>query len=182
MSRALQIKDYPEYYVTDNGDVYSRTHHNGWRIKKLSPETLRNGYLKLLICKNGVKKPCYVHRLVAETFIPNPDNKPEVNHKNGNKADNRVENLEWATRKENMQHRSNVLGFKGSKKLLGKCGKDCAKSKIVEQIKDGKVINEFFGTAEAYRETQISQGNISACCRGARNYAGGFVWRYKKSS
>jgi len=64
----------------------------------------RDGYLDVMLCKDGKALRCQVHRLVAETFIPNPENKRTVNHKNGDKTDNRIDNLEWATQSENVKH------------------------------------------------------------------------------
>lgn len=184
MAKAFQIKDFPEYYITDAGDVYYRdTHprHNG-RIKKMKQELARNGYARIGLRYGENKsqsKHLLVHRLVAEAFIPKQNGKDEVNHKNGIKTDNRVENLEWVSHSENMQHRSKVLGFHGSKTWLGKTGKDHPLSKPVLQIKENIVVKEFSGTLEAERTTGISHGNIISCCHGNRNCAGGFQWRYK---
>lgn len=181
MSKALPIKDYPGYYVTDNGLVFSRviTKHSNkeGRIKKLKQTLTKNGYYGVCLGKYNYE---WVHRLVAKTFIPNPENKPEVNHKNGIKIDNRVENLEWVTRSENQKHRFEVLGQKGPKSFLGRFGKLHPRAKIVQQIKDGKIIKEFFGTQEAYRKTGIRMGNICSVCKGRRKTAGGYEWKYKQ--
>lgn len=184
MTKAFPIKNFPGYYVTDTGDVYYRdTHprHNG-RIKKMKQELARNGYARigLRYGENKSKsKHFLVHRLVAEAFIPKQNGKDEVNHKNGIKTDNRVENLEWVNHSENMQHRSKALGFHGTKTWLGKTGKDHPLSKPVLQIKNNIVVKEFSGTLEAERATGISHGNIISCCRGNRNCTGGFQWQYK---
>ena len=97
----MEMTIYPNYFVNQQGDVFSTKKGD---IKKLKPGRT-DGYLQVWISKNiNEAKGIYVHRLVAETFIPNPENKSDVNHKNGIKTDNRVENLEWATRGENMGH------------------------------------------------------------------------------
>ena len=92
---------YAQYFVNEQGDVFST---KSGSIKKLKPGSIGKGYLQIVIHNNSKAKGMLVHRLVAQTFIPNPKNKPEVNHKNGIKWDNRVENLEWATPKENIDH------------------------------------------------------------------------------
>ena len=137
----------------------------------------KDGYHLVGLSKNNSKKSYLVHRLVAEAFISNPEKKSEVNHIDGNKNNNCVNNLEWVDRCENMRHRIDVLGFKGG--LYGKLGALNKQSKIVQQIKDGIVIAEFYGSHEAERKTGISSGGIRSTCRGEHKTAGGFQWKYK---
>lgn len=186
MVKALQIKDFPEYYVTDMGDVYSRIYHPiqnpGTRIRKVNPYTNRYGYSQVTLCKDGKHYTKRVHRLIAEHFIPNPDNKPQVNHKNGIRTDNRVENLEWCSGSENIQHAYRVLHRRSSMGMLGKFGKLHPNSKVIQQIQDGKVIAEYYGSGEASRATGIVARNIRSVCEGKREFAGGYKWRYKNNT
>lgn len=181
MSKAFSIKDFPDYYVTDTGDVYSRNYNHSGRIKKIKPNLLKVGYFRVVLCKNNKPKSKLIHRIVAETFIPNPNNKSEVNHINGIKTDNRVENLEWATRSENEKHAYRVLkSYHAPAPMLNKFGKNNPKSRIVLQISNGKIIASFYGGKEAQRKTGVFQGNISKCCNGERKTAGGYQWKYKE--
>lgn len=181
MTKSFQISGFPEYYVADDGNIYSRNYKQTGRFKKLKPSIDRCGYLFVGLQKNGKKYNKLVHRLVAETFIPNPRNKPQVNHIDGNKTNNNVENLEWCTRHENMQHAYNVLHRNPSFGKKGKTGKKCPLSKIVLQIKDGEVIAEFYGTMEAQRRTNINNSSISLCCHNKRQTAGGYRWKFKNN-
>lgn len=174
---AKPIKDFPGYYITDCGDVYSRVRQNNYRFHKVTAHDNGHGYLIVGLWKKGKNHSKKIHRLVADAFIPNPNHKEQVNHKDGNKRNNTVNNLEWCTPSENSLHRNRVLGYSGS--MRGRYGKDCPYVKIVLQIKDNKVVDEFYGICEAQRQTGICCVNISACCRGKAKTAGGYQWKYK---
>lgn len=107
-----QWKDIPGfeglYQISDLGRVFSVRRG---KLRKLN--NTGRGYMQVMLSKEGRREYPLVHRLVAETFIPNPENKPHINHINGNKSDNRVENLEWCTMSENLCHRHRVLNQPG---------------------------------------------------------------------
>lgn len=183
MTQILPIKNFPDYFVDEEGNVYSKKYHHTLNkycnLRKIKPRE-ENGYLRVGLHKNNRQFRKNVHRLVAEVFIPNPENKPFINHKNGIKDDNQVANLEWCTQAENIQHAWQTGLAKLNKGCFKKgfTGKQCINHKIVLQMKDGNTITKFYGTQEAYRKTGICQGHIAECCRGERKSAGGYQWQY----
>lgn len=150
--------------------------------KILKQKKHRNGYkmISFFINKSCLYKT--VHRLVALAFIPNPENKETINHKNGIKWDNRVENLEWATYSENGIHAYSVLNREIKPCMLGKFGKDHNKSKSVLQYDlNGIFLAEYGSQAEAQRATSVPSSQISSACRfkNGHNQEGGFFWLFK---
>ncbi len=157
--------------------------------KILKPWLSSCGYPMATLWNNGKSCKRPIHRLIAIAFIPNPDNKPCVDHINTIIDDNRVENLRWVTMQENTRnpitlarlHRTTFKpGDDNPKTMTGKFGISNPCSRPVFQLKNGKTIDLFSCAREAMRETGIDCGSITKCCRGQRKSAGGYQWRYER--
>ena len=154
-------KDYEGHYQVSNwGRVKSIKFGKEIILK---PQKDISGYLFVRLCKNGIIKNYFIHRLVAEVFLPNPNNYKEVNHKDENKTNNVVTNLEWCDRKYNQNYGTRTE----------KCSK-----KVYQYTLDGKFVKEWKSTAECGRNG-YNYGNVAACCRGKLKTYKGFIWRYK---
>ena len=152
------IKGYEGLYgITTEGDVYSYK-----RKKFLKPGVNGIGYLYVSLCKDGKIKNYGVHRLAAEAYIPNPDNLPQVNHKDENKANNCLQNLEWCDSKYN-----NNYGTRNDK----------IKKPILQYDLDGNLIREWECATDVGQEVRA---NICNCLKGNRKSAYGYIWKYKE--
>lgn len=161
------------YQVTNLGSVY----RNGKRLKSF----INGKYTKVNLYKDGVMTQHTVHRLVATAFIPNPDNKKEVNHKDGNKTNNHVSNLEWVTSSENRQHAYDT-GLKTvgehHRKVAAETCRIHRSKPIIQFTKDNNVVKTWPSAAEAARYTGVGTSCICSCARGIQKSAGGYIWRY----
>ena len=159
------------YRVSNQGRVFDIL-----RDKFISIYQKPKGYLCCCLRKDNREHMKNVHRIVAESFIPNPDKKSQVNHINGIKSDNRSINLEWVTPSENGLHRYRILGIDNRTK-----GKPLVKNwkKVIQMDLSGTVINEFESMRAAACETGAPYAMISEVCHNRRNKAGGFKWRFK---
>jgi len=157
-----------QYQVSSHGDV--RRKKSG-RPRKLT--TTYAGYLCVILCKNSKTQQIQTHRLVAQAFIPNPDNLPIVNHKDESRDNNHYSNLEWCTYSYNSRYGS----LKDRRKQYS------GQAVPVRQYSlEGYFIQDFVSTTEASRISGAMQSNIVYCCKGDRPTAGGYRWSYLDTS
>lgn len=167
------INDYPNYMISSKGRIKSLNYHNTGKEKLLNLYKKTGGYLYVCLTKNKKHKWYRVHRLVAEAFIPNPHNLPEVNHKSEIKTQNNVDNLEWCNRKYN--HNYGNINKKISNKLTnGKHSK-----KVFQYDLEGNFIKEWACVREIQRQLGFSNQNISAACLGKYKQSYGYIWSYQ---
>lgn len=169
-------KDIPgfegRYQVSNKGRVKSLNYHNSGKEQVLHTHISKKGY----ICIGLGQKTHRVHRLVATVFIPNPHNYPQVNHKDEDKTNNSVENLEWCDAKYNNSY--GTLLERSSK--IRQNRKDLSKP-VSQYSKNGEYICTYPSVSEAHRITGVNLGNICSCCENREHYksAGGFIWKYQ---
>lgn len=137
----------------------------------------KNGYLVLALNKDNKTYDIKMHRVIAKTFIPNPENKPQVNHKKGIKTDNRVSELEWSTTHENQTHRYAVLKRNGVN--LGRFGsRNKLSKKVIQYSLDLKYIKTWQCINDIQRSLGFLASGIVSCCKKIQKSSKGFVWRY----
>ena len=135
------INDFPNYEISNFGNIRNKT-----KLLKIVPN--KQGYNIVVLC-NGIRKTINVHRLVAAAFVPNPENKPCVDHIDGDRANNHADNLRWVTAKE-----------------------------IAMYSACGDLIKTFLSVKDAQRETGLNDSNIIKCCKGIKKTCGGYIWAY----
>ena len=168
------------YQVSSLGNVKS---YYIKQIKNLTPWKDSKWYLFVNLYNSWNKKSYRVHRLVAQRFIPNPNNKPQVNHIDWNKLNNNIKNLEWCTASENIKHLFNILWYKNNFQTNNpnkwRLWKLHHNSKKVNQYnKQWEFIKTWWWIREIERELFINKWNIWACCKWKYKTAWWFIWKY----
>lgn len=165
------------YQVSNYGRVKSLNYKCTGSEKLMKQTCLVSGHLEVRLCKDGIVKAFRIHRLVAESFIPNPNNHEIVHHIDHNPQNNTVENLEWTstTDHKSLHHKCNG----------GSAGRSC--KTVYQYTLNGNLLAVWESAAEAARKLRFSQGCITTCCKGGFNYKGkwinitqhnGYKWSY----
>ena len=160
-----RIQDFPIYSIDTDGRVVGK-------YGLLKPMVTRKGYHMVALYLNGKRYYKSVARLVAQAFIPNPDNKPEVNHKDGNKDNNCMDNLEWMTTRENIHHAMD----NGLRVRSDVCGRPKIRVYAFD-FSTGEYLGMYESISEAAREYGVSQGNIGEILKGNRKQTNGILFK-----
>lgn len=178
------IKGYEGLYQASNlGNIRTLNYRGSKKIKNLKPTNNSEGYLQIYLSKNKNRKKYLVHRLVAESFIPNPENKPFIDHINTIRNDNRADNLRWVTREEN--NNNELTKQKNSESHKGMKHTDATKIKMsksqyvkVVQLTKEDVLIKIWDSIKDASEYGFGTSGIVHCCKNRRKYHRGYKWMY----
>jgi hypothetical protein len=172
MEEWREIKDFPNYSVSNSGNILNTKTNKMMKLNK------KSGYYHISLTNNTNKKSLLVHRLVAMAFIPNPENKSDVNHKDKDKLNNNLSNLEWMTRKENNSHKSQTLVYKSNKnKPLLRIDSDT--NEIIEKYDSIELAGIWACNNHHTKTTHNGRNAIGNCVNGLSKCAYGFKWEYE---
>lgn len=155
------IQDFPNYSIFKDGTVI-----NNISGKALKPVEGRNGYKVVNLYKNKMRSQFYIHRLLAIHFINNPQNFPYINHKDENKSNNSLDNLEWCTASYNLNY-----GTRSIRQAQ-------TQGHSVKAFKNGILVGSFYSEKQCARELNINSSHVSQAVRGLRKTAGGYTFEY----
>lgn len=159
------VEDYEGLYQVSNfGNLYSN-----YVKRNLQLSLDEYGYKQVILVKNGVRKRHLLHRLVAQAFIPNHENKPQVNHIDENKTNNNVSNLEWVTSKENINHGTRTERQIYTQRIIQKSRPVICSNGLI-----------YRSTRQASRLLGLDNGSLNKVLKGKRNTVGGFTFEYKE--
>lgn len=172
------IKEFDGYYINKIGQVKSMRSFKGTKEKILKGSKNQQGYKTINMIKNGKVYTKTLHRLLAQTFIPNPNNYPCINHIDGNILNNSLDNLEWCTYSYNNKEAYRIGLKKGA--WCNKINKEHPMSKkVIQYDLNNNFLKIWESVSEATRQLRISVSSISQCCNGINKSAGGYKWRYE---
>lgn len=187
LERNLGFLGFPDYSVDTEGRVFSYPKLTRSGVREMVSSYNKNGYKFVHFRKNGHLKNFMVHRLVALAFIPNPENKPCIDHINTKRDDNRVENLRWVTYKENsnnvlslMKHigENNAMFNKKRPQSMKDYLSKIWSKPVIQYTLNGEYVATYPSAKKASELTHIHKDSIRKCCNGQYTQAGGFNWEY----
>lgn len=178
MEEWRDVKDHPGYQVSSSGQVRSfmnNRHGVGEEPRLLKTDTNSNGYLRVTL---GSNNRAFIHRMVGEAFIPNPDNLPVIRHKDDDRTNNSVENLEWGTQSDNIKDAVQRGRFVNNIKTAKEAALKKQRKRIVASSIDGSFVKGYLSICHAARDLNLNEGNISNVLHGRQKKTGDYNFKY----